>query len=120
MHKRDEGQPKQAALQVLAHAPQLQTVVVVDEDIDVFHEEDVLWAVNTYVDPARDVDMVKNLGRRSDRAMDNNHVLLDATRPTHVAFPTRLRVPEEALDAIRLEEWLEPSSAGRSSKDGAR
>jgi 2,5-furandicarboxylate decarboxylase 1 len=111
--KRDEGQPKQTALQVLAHAPQLQTVVIVDEDIDVFHEEDVLWAINTYVDPARDVDLVKNLGRRTDRAMDNNHVLIDATRPTHVAFPTRLRVPPEAMEAIRLEEWLDAAAPTR-------
>jgi UbiD family decarboxylase len=119
MAKRDEGQPKQAALQVLAQAPQLQTVVVVDDDIDVFHEEDVLWAINTYVDPARDIDLIKNLGRRTDRAMDNNHVLIDATRPTHVAFPTRLRVPPEAMDAIRLEAWLESYPADGASPGGA-
>ena len=116
--KRDDGQPKQAALQALAHAPQLQTVVVVDEDIDVFREEDVLWAVNTYVDPARDVDLVKNVGRRSDRAMDNDHLLVDATRPTHIAFPTRLRVPPGAMEAVRLEEWLEPARTdGRAPGD---
>ena len=40
--------------------------------------------------------------------MDNNHLLVDATRPTHVAFPTRLRVPPEAMDAVRLEDWLDP------------
>jgi len=108
IRKTDEGQPKQTALEALAHAPIFQTVVVVDEDVDVFKEEDVLWAINTYVDPARDVDYLRNLGRRTDRAMDNNHLLIDATRPTHVAFPTRLRVPPEAIEAVRLEEWLEP------------
>jgi UbiD family decarboxylase len=114
--KRDEGQPKQTALQVLAHAPQLQTVVVVDDEIDVFHEEDVLWAINTYVDPARDVDLVKNLGRESERAMANSRILIDATRPTHVAFPTRLRVPPEAMEAIRLEEWLDVAEPLRARR----
>jgi UbiD family decarboxylase len=113
IRKTDEGQPKQAALQALAHAPQLQAVVVVDDDVDVFHEEDVLWAVNTYVDPFRDVDVVGNVGRRSDRAMDNHKILIDATRPSHVAFPTRLRVPQDALDAVRPEEWLDPPAPGR-------
>jgi UbiD family decarboxylase len=108
IRKRDEGQPKQTALQALAHMPGFQAVVVVDEDVDVFREEDVLWALNTYVDPTRDVDYVKNMGRRSDRAMDNNHLLIDATRPSHLAFPTRLRVPEQAMDAVALDEWLQP------------
>jgi 2,5-furandicarboxylate decarboxylase 1 len=106
--KRDEGQPKQVALQALAHAPMFQAVVIVDDDIDVFNEEDVLWAIGTYVDPRRDVDMINNLGRWSERAMGNARVLIDATRPTHVAFPSRLRVPPEAMDRVRLEEWLDP------------
>jgi 2,5-furandicarboxylate decarboxylase 1 len=108
INKRDEGQPKLTALQALAHVPGLQMVVVVDDDIDVFREEDVLWAFNTYVDPERDIDYLRNVGPRSDRAMDNHHILIDATRPTHVAFPTRLRVPQKAMEAIRLEEWLQP------------
>lgn len=107
IQKRDEGQPRLTALQALAFYPALQTVVVVDDDIDVFREEDVLWAFNTYVDPARDVDYVRNVGARSDRAMDNNHLLIDATRPTHIAFPTRLRVPQKAMDAVKLEDWLQ-------------
>jgi UbiD family decarboxylase len=106
--KVDEGQPKQVALQALAHAPIFQAVVVVDDDIDVFNEEDVLWAIGTYVDPRRDVDMLNNLGRWSERAMGNGRILIDATRPTHVAFPSRLRVPPEAMDRVRLEEWLDP------------
>jgi 2,5-furandicarboxylate decarboxylase 1 len=106
IRKQDEGQPKLTGLQALAKVPGFQAVVVVDDDIDVFNEEDVLWALNTYVDPTRDVDLLKNVGRRSDRAMDNHHVIIDATRPTHTAFPTRLRVPQRALDAVILDEWL--------------
>jgi UbiD family decarboxylase len=106
VRKQDEGHPKLTALQALAHVPGFQTVVVVDDDIDVFNEEDVLWALNTYVDPGRDVDYLKNVGRRSDRAMDNHHLIIDATRPSHIAFPTRLKVPQHALDAVKLDEWL--------------
>ncbi|HZV52884.1 MAG TPA: UbiD family decarboxylase [Candidatus Dormibacteraeota bacterium] len=109
LKKTSEGQPKLAALQAIAQAANLQTVVVVDDDIDVFNEEDVLWAVNTYVDPARDVDLIKNLRPPSDpRGLGSSRLLIDATRPTHKAFPTRLRVPPEVMARIKLEEWLDP------------
>ncbi len=107
--KTGEGQPKLVALQALAQAPMLQTIVVVDEDIDVFNEEDVLWALNVYVDPSRDVDLIKNIGRPSDhRALGAGRLLIDATRPTHVPFPERLRVPPSAVAAIDPEAWLDP------------
>lgn len=35
-------------------------IIVVDEDIDIRHWEDVLWAVSTRVDPARDTVLVEN------------------------------------------------------------
>jgi UbiD family decarboxylase len=105
--KRESGQPKQVALSALTHSG-VSTVVVVDDDIDVFNEEDVLWAINTYTNPARDVDLIKNMGRSGDRAMDNDRIVIDATRPTDIAFFSRLRVPPAAMDAMRVEDWLEP------------
>ncbi len=108
IRKGTDYQGKLAALQAAAHVPNLQVVVVVDEDIDVFNEEDVLWAVNTYVDPATDIDTIKNLRPPTDpRGLGSTRVLIDATRPTHIAFPTRLRVPPEAMARVRLAEWLD-------------
>ena len=107
MQDPQEGQPKLAALKTLAAAPMFQTVVVVDADIDVFNEEDVLWAINMYVDPRRDVDLLKGMREPTDfRAMRDHRVLVDATRPRHIAFPTRPQVPRNALERIVLEEWL--------------
>ena len=106
--KSTDYQGKLAALQAIAHVPNLQVAVVVDEDIDVFNEEDVLWAVNTYVDPSVDVDTVKNLRHPTDpRGLGSTRVLIDATRPTHIAFPTRLRVPPDAMARIAVDEWLD-------------
>jgi 2,5-furandicarboxylate decarboxylase 1 len=108
IRKGTDYQGKLAALQAAAHVPNLQVVVVVDDDIDVFNEEDVLWAVNTYTDPATDIDTIKNLRPPTDpRGLGSTRVLIDATRPTHIAFPTRLRVPPEAMERIVLEEWLD-------------
>jgi 2,5-furandicarboxylate decarboxylase 1 len=107
--KQDEGQPKLVALQAFAHAPMFQLVVIVDDDIDVFNEEDVLWAINTYVEPGRDVTLITNAGHSSERAGGNTRIIIDATRPSHIAFPSRLRVPPEALERVHLEEWLDPT-----------
>src|SRR3970282_2031992 len=94
--KTEEGQAKQAALMALANVPNLHVVVVVDEDIDVFNEEDVLWAVNFQVDPRRDIDLIKNVRAGSDpRGLGSSRLIIDATRPTHIAFPRRLREREE-------------------------
>jgi UbiD family decarboxylase len=112
--KTDEGHAKQAAMQALAHVPNLLVAVVVDDDIDVFREEDVLWAVNTYVDPRRDVDLIKNVRAPSDpRGTGSDRLIIDATRPTHIAFPTRLRVPPDAMAKVVLEEWLDEVGSPR-------
>lgn len=113
IRKGTDYQGKLAALQAAAHVPNLQVVVVVDDDIDVFNEEDVLWAVNTYVDPARDIDTISNLRPPTDpRGLGSTRVLIDATRPTDIAFPTRLRVPPDAMAAVVLDEWLDAVNEG--------
>jgi UbiD family decarboxylase len=106
LKKTDSTQPKLVAISALSQSG-VQAVVIVDDDIDVFDEEEVIWAMLTYVDPARDVDYIKNMGRVGDRAMGNDRLVIDATRPTDYAFFGKLQVPREALDAMVLEEWLD-------------
>jgi 4-hydroxy-3-polyprenylbenzoate decarboxylase len=43
----DEGRQRQAALLAFAAFPELKHVVLVDEDVDPFDSNDVLWAMNT-------------------------------------------------------------------------
>ena len=43
----DEGRQRQAALIALTAFPELKHVIVVDEDVDIFDSNDVLWAMNT-------------------------------------------------------------------------
>jgi 2,5-furandicarboxylate decarboxylase 1 len=106
--KATDFQGKQAALMAAAHVPNLQVVVVVDDDINVFDESDVIWAVNTYVDPSTDVDTVKNLRPPTDpRGLGSTRVLIDATRPTNIVFPTKLRVPPDAVARMNPSDWLD-------------
>lgn len=43
----DEGRERQAALLALSAFSELKTVILVDEDVDPFDTNDVLWALNT-------------------------------------------------------------------------
>ena len=43
----DEGRQRQAALLAFSAFPELKHVVLVDEDVDPFDSNDVLWAMNT-------------------------------------------------------------------------
>ena len=43
----DEGKQRQAALLAFSAFPELKHVILVDEDVDVFDTNDVLWAMNT-------------------------------------------------------------------------
>jgi 4-hydroxy-3-polyprenylbenzoate decarboxylase len=43
----DEGRHRQAALTAFAAFPELKHIILVDDDVDIFNTEDVLWAMTT-------------------------------------------------------------------------
>ncbi len=51
----DEGKQRQAALLAFSAFPELKHVILVDEDVDIFDTNDVLWALNTRFQGDRDV-----------------------------------------------------------------
>ncbi len=108
MKKVNDGQPKQAALVALNESWTFQTVVVVDDDIDVFNEQEVIWALNTRVDPLRDVTLIKNVGRTVfDTAMAYNKLVIDATKPLDRPFPAVIKVPESAVVSMKPDQWFD-------------
>lgn len=63
-------------------------VIAVDEDVDITNLEEVMWAVCTRIDPARDVEILRRMpGGHLDPALERGHtqynsrLLIDATRP---------------------------------------
>jgi UbiD family decarboxylase len=107
IHKTREGQGKATALAALNESWTFNAVVVVDADIDPYVEEDVLWALLTYTNPSRDIDLVHNLHTVFTTAMGYRKVMIDATRPLDVAFPAKLRIPPGAMERVRLDDWLD-------------
>lgn len=58
----DEGHQRQAALLAFSAFPELKQVILVDEDVDIFDTNDVLWAMTTRMQA--DVDIVTIPGVR--------------------------------------------------------
>jgi 2,5-furandicarboxylate decarboxylase 1 len=108
--KRAPGQAKNAICAAFAADMLLKHVVIVDEDIDVFDEEQVLWAVSNRFQADKDLVVIANAqGSELDPSAApggvNAKMGLDATKPID-GFPSELRVPEEVMKTIRLEDFL--------------
>jgi len=108
--KRAPGQAKNAICAAFAADMLLKHVVIVDEDIDVFDEEQVLWAVSNRFQADKDLVVIANAqGSELDPSAGpggvNAKMGLDATKPLD-GFPPELRVPDEIMRRIRLEDFL--------------
>ena len=108
IHKQREGQGKEVAIAALPESWGFEVIIVVDADIDVFNERDVLWALYTYVDPTRDIDIIHNYTKNVfTSAFQGSRILIDATKPLDVAFPEKYRMPPDVMKRIDLDEWIE-------------
>ena len=92
-------------MQAFAEMPNLKLAVVVDEDIDVFNERDVMWAVGTRTHWDTDIDVIRKV--QSFRGWLGDAVaIIDATRPLEGDFPKRNKVPEDALARVDVSKYL--------------
>ena len=106
INKTREGQGKAVALAAIQESWTFQTVVVVDDVIDIFNEEDVVWSALVNVDMSRDVDVIHNIPTVFTTSQGYRKVLIDATRPLDRTIPEMNRVPQEAMDRINLDDYL--------------
>lgn len=109
--KRVDGETKQAALAALGGCDFVKHVVVVDADVNIYNEEEVMWAVATRVQADHDVDIIKNVkGNTLDPSQTDNimtaKMIIDATRPVQRPFEARVTVPRTALEKTRLEDFI--------------
>src|SRR5918994_432417 len=108
--KRTPGQAKNAICAAFAADMLLKHVIVVDDDIDVFDEEQVLWAVSNRFQADHGLIVIPNAqGSELDPSAGprgiNAKMGLDATKPL-TGFAPELKVPEDVMKKIRLEDFL--------------
>lgn len=118
IRKEQDNDPVRAAFAALNTEPEnLRMIVVVDDDIDIYDEREVAWAVGTRFDAGSDLLVVPKWngpggllptnwaydeeGGRTARM--SAAVIMDATKPAPpVRFPARAKVPDAAVRAVDL------------------
>jgi 2,5-furandicarboxylate decarboxylase 1 len=116
LRKERDSDPTRAAFSAFNTEPEnLRAVIVVDDDIDVYDDREVAWAVGTRFDAAQDLQIIPHFsgpggllptnfsydteGGRTERS--SSAIIVDATKPTPpIVFPPRAQVPETALSAV--------------------
>ena len=119
--KKVDGETKQAALAALGGCDFVKHVVVVDADIDIYNEEEVMWAVATRVQADQDVDIIKNVkGNTLDPSQTDNimtaKMIIDATKPVQRPYEARVAVPKTAMEKTRLEDFIPRAVVDRVPK----
>ena len=95
--KEFENDANKAAMQAFIEMPNLKLAIVVDDDINVFNESEVMWAVGTRTHWDEDIEVIRKV--QAFRSwLGDSVAVVDATRPLNGAFPLRNEVPEDAMD----------------------
>ena len=113
IRKTQEGQPKEAIMAALTTSEMTKHVIVVDEDVDIYDDRWVLWAVATRSQWDKDLVVIPGCrGAKLDPSVDGVVTTkggIDATKPAPPArYSQRLYVPEEVMKRIRLSDFVEP------------
>lgn len=115
LKKRAEGEPKQAAMAAFVTESTVKHAVVVDDDIDVFNEPDVLWALAMRFQADRDLVVIPHtLGshlnptayglNRLEKGPMETKLIFDATKPLPpFEFPKLAKAPEKMVEQTDLK-----------------
>ena len=104
----DEGRQRQAALLAFSAFSELKHVFLVDEDVDCFDMNDVLWAMNTRFQGDRDIITIPGVARKTANVVlwggfGINQGLAVDTHVKRLSF--RLGLTEHT-DPVRIEKDL--------------
>ncbi len=115
MTKSNDGEPRTVIATALSSDYRVKHVIVVDEDVDIYDDEQVLWAVATR--SQWDEDLMILPGMMGTKLDPSGHGLLttkggiDATRPRGVdTFPKRLNIPAAVMARINLEDFIDAAA----------
>jgi 2,5-furandicarboxylate decarboxylase 1 len=126
--KRAEGEPKQAALAAIVTDPNIKLVIVVDDDVDVFNETQVLWALAMRFQADRDLVIIPNIigshlnptaygYNRMEKGPMETKLIFDATKPLPpYDFPKEAQAPDEVLNKVDLARDTRPYEPGNDDR----
>jgi len=112
LEKTTEAQPWNVGMSILGADVFTKNIVILDDDINIFNEEEVQWAIATRCQPARDYLIIpKAMGTDLDPSAEVEHVgskvIIDATaKPNLKSYHIRASVPAEIRAKATLERFF--------------
>jgi UbiD family decarboxylase len=115
LKKEHEGEGRKAMLAAIAANDTIKYCVVVDDDVNTRNMEEVIWAIATRCDPAKDTFIIpRTFGQTLDPSAEGEDearvwslLCIDATRPIAKPFAERSRIPTlEEIKKMKLEGKL--------------
>ena len=120
LHRHGGSALQMAAFAAFSTHASIKHVYIVDDDIDVFNESEVLWAMATRFEAHRDLAIIPNalgawliptaynLDNNLPGGVLNTKVIFDCTKPVApTEFPKRAIVPPDIVQNIQLDKYLE-------------
>ena len=112
------GQGKSAGLAAITANPNIKIAVVVDNDIDIYDEQRVLWAIATTFEADQDLVVIPGVTGshlnpssygeiRNEHGPMNTKMVIDATRPITLPFEERIRPSGDVWDRINLADYID-------------
>lgn len=108
LNKKTEGDPMKAILSALGEVPFINVCVAVDEDVDLYNMNDVMWAIVTRTKLEEDVNIISDMMgfARDPFGVYKSKMAIDATFPLeHEKHFRRARLVNPSLV---LDDYVEP------------
>lgn len=114
LKQRVAGEAKSAIMASFISDWHIKFVVAVDEDVDIYSDQEVLWAIATRTQPHRRFFVIPEcMGASLDPTVSlesskpvTSKMGIDATRPYGEPFSEVCEVPLDLLQEIRLEDYI--------------
>jgi 2,5-furandicarboxylate decarboxylase 1 len=118
--KRTQGEGTLAGLLAIGAEAKGKLALVVDEDVDIYNEDEIIWAIATRVS-GEDINVVRNIegGVLDPRAYgERGHekgydwgemmgkMIIDATLPVSLPYAKRITPPKELWQSMKLEDYF--------------
>jgi len=116
LRKTQDWQPRAVITAALSSSESIRHVFVFDEDIDIFDEEEIMWAIYSRSDWARDLVVIENMFSTELEPTTTGHLVgtragLDCTVPAAPAvYERRSFIPSEVMDRVKLQDYVPADS----------
>ena len=111
--KVNDSDPRTIIATALSSDYRLKHCIVVDTDVDIYDDEQVLWAVATRSQWDKDLIVIPGmLGTRLDPSGNDTSTTkggIDATKPADDSSFAQQIKPGAIIERIRLEDYFEPT-----------